>query len=113
MQIEPLPKKIHDKLKKAGVKKLQLCFEGGNDEGILNIEADPYEAMDDKLEQEIDEWVWNVYSYSGAGEGSPYGDNILYDLEENTQSWSEWYMSISEGTSTADKLEIKEDEDEE
>jgi hypothetical protein len=44
-----------------------------------------------KLTNDIENWAWDVYSYSGDGEGSDYGDDIVYDLVNKTVSTSEWF----------------------
>ena len=107
MNAEPLNKEIYNKAITMGITKITLNFSGGNDEGSLNVELTPYtdENGNDKneftrrfdmvsyskLTNDIENWAWDVYSYSGAGEGSDYGDDIVYDLVNKTVSTSEWF----------------------
>jgi hypothetical protein len=62
-----------------------------------------------QLEKMVDKWAWDVYSYSGAGAGSDYGDDIEYDLVNGTVSTSEWYTSRVEGGSKELALQIEAD----
>jgi hypothetical protein len=100
MQAQPLNKKIYEKALALGIVEINLNFQGGNDEGYLYVHC-LKEVTDDNgnvkkgsessLDAEIEEWAWTVYSYSGAGEGSDYGDNIVYDLKDKTITTQEWY----------------------
>lgn len=89
MEAKPFPKALYNKCLAAGIEVVELSFSGGDDNGYLSIhmEGGNYDA---ELESEIDDWAWKVYSYSGAGDGNDYGDNIRYDLlnaKITTQSW--------------------------
>lgn len=70
----------------------------------MNI--DPYNSNSDSLENEIENWAWEVYQYSGAGDGDDYGDDITYDLKEGTATSSNWYTSRYDGQSTEKDIEI-------
>lgn len=94
MNIEPLPRTIYDKAKNLGVDTITLKFSGGHDEGILNVETDPTNEPD--FIKEITDWAWSVYSYSGAGDGVDYGDNIAYNLRTNEVCHIEWYYEYNE-----------------
>lgn len=110
MTAKPLKKAIYDKAKELGIEAITLNFSGGNDEGYLDVEIQPYEDRTMEFVNEIEEWAWEVYDYSGAGEGYDYGDNISYDLKNGKVSTSEWYTSRQEGDTESDELEIaKED----
>jgi hypothetical protein len=115
MTAQPLSKKIYDKAKEYGVKKIHLNFAGGSDEGHLNVGLEPYELERDHRDfvNEIEDWVWNVYDYSGAGEGNDYGDDICYNLQTGRVTTSEWFTSRQEGDCGNEKLEIEEDEEDE
>lgn len=98
MNAEPLNKDIYNKAKELGVEQIILQFSGGSDEGFLNVEVigeDSHEYHYDQKArdfiQEIEDWAWDVYDYSGAGEGTDYGDNITYDLVKGKVSTEEWY----------------------
>jgi len=49
------------------------------------------------LESDIEEWAWQEYSYSGAGDGHDYGDDIEYNLETLMMTSSNWWMERTEG----------------
>jgi hypothetical protein len=105
MNAKPLSKEIYNKAKELGVEKIILQFSGGNDEGNLNIYLEPDWNQD--FANQVEDWAWEVYSYSGAGEGNDYGDNIEYDLKAGKVSTSEWYTSISNGDAYSSNLQIE------
>ncbi len=113
MQAQPLSKDIYNRAKKLGVEQIILQFSGGNDEGYLNVELvgeklDSEESY--KLQLDIDTWAWDNYDYSGAGDGSDYGDNIAYDLVKGKVSTEEWYHAPQIQKYPSSKLKIA-DED--
>ena len=107
MRAEPLKKELYAKAKELGVEKIILQFSGGNDEGNLNIDLEPEWNQD--FANQVEDWAWEVYSYSGAGDGSDYGDDITYDLVKNKVSTSEWYTSVERSSDEDDDIEIDED----
>ena len=115
MNAEPLNKKIYDKAKSLNIKEIRLEFSGGSDEGYLNVYFDynKYPTGEQAKEelsfiQEVEEWVWDAYKYNGAGDGSDYGDNIVYNLKEGTVSTEEWYTQRSYEPSNELELKIEE-----
>jgi hypothetical protein len=112
MKAEPLKKAIYDKAKELGITNILLKFSGGHDEGYLDVEFDDYKKYNQDFVNEIEEWAWEVYSYSGAGVGNEYGDNINYDIENNKVSTSEWHHVVEEGDSGEEELELAKDEKE-
>ena len=110
MNIEPLSKKIYDKAVSLGITQIELKFSGGSDEGYLNVYVNDEKGFSSntELEQEIEEWAWQAYGYSGAGDGSDYGDDVVYDLVEKTATASSWSMQRTEGDSEGAALEIAE-----
>jgi hypothetical protein len=107
MNIEPIPSQLYKRLVEAGVKNVQLSWSGGSDEGLLDViithESEgklPPEAWD--LQSVVDDWAWDVYSYSGAGDGNDYGDDIRYDLTTMKATHSEWYMSRCDSADTTE-----------
>jgi len=94
MKIHPLNKEIYNLALKLGVQKIELNFSGGSDEGYLDVVVYPFGTAnkENNLTTKIEEWAWNVYSYSGAGDGNDYGDDVVYDLEKKTVHSSEWSM---------------------
>lgn len=112
MKAEPLTKQIHTKAKELGIQNIILHFSGGSDEGYLDIEIIPYEKDIDGMAGMVEDWAWNVYDYSGAGEGSEYGDTIDYNLETGVVTTSEWYMTRQENEDEIAELEVTENEEE-
>ena len=110
MNIEPLSKKIYDKAVSLGITQIELKFSGGSDEGYLNVYVNGQEGFSSntEFEQEIEEWAWQAYGYSGAGDGNDYGDDVVYDLVEKTATASSWSMQRTEGDSEGAALEIAE-----
>ena len=110
MNIEPLSKKIYDKAVSLGITQIELKFSGGSDEGYLSVYVNGQEGFSSntEFEQEIEEWAWQAYGYSGAGDGSDYGDDVVYDLVEKTATASSWSMQRTEGDSEGAALEIAE-----
>ena len=94
LNIEPLPKEIFKKAQELGVEEIILRFQGGNDEGYLNVAVQPWNA---ELADEVEVWAWEKYSYNGAGDGSDYGDDITYDIVNKRASVQEWYTARREG----------------
>jgi hypothetical protein len=108
MEIQPLKKEIYDKAVAAGIKQIMLNFSGGNDEGCLYIST--YPDYNSAIAGEVESWAWEVYEYSGAGDGSEYGDEITYDLVNKKASSQEWYTSRVDGDYDSDDLVIDENE---
>jgi len=107
MNIEPLPKKIFDKALSLGITEIHLNFSGGNDEGYVNVNL--LGEYNQEFAEEIEEWVWETYDYSGAGDGSDYGDDVMYDLVNKTATSDSWYTCRTEGDSQRGDLEIAEE----
>jgi hypothetical protein len=115
MLVEPLSVDIYKMAMEAGVSEIHLEFSGGSDEGCLIIscvKADLAEAWTD-LDEKIEEWAWQVYEYSGAGDGNEYGDNIVYNLVEGTVTTQEWFHERSYGELEELPLVREEEEEEE
>lgn len=95
LQPRLLPKELFDKLRNSGITELNLEWEGGSDEGYLHInlrdDSGRWVRGSPDLIEEIDDWSWKTYQYSGAGDGNPYGDSMTYDLENRMVYISEWY----------------------
>lgn len=115
MQAEPLSKKIYDKAKELNIKEISLEFSGGSDEGYLYVNFDYNKDRTEEQKKaecqfygEVEEWAWDAYEYSGAGDGSDYGDNIVYDLDKGTVSTQEWYTRRNYDEPTEIKLETQE-----
>lgn len=104
MEAKPLSKNIYNKAKKLGVEQIVLEFSGGSDEGYLHVGLAP--EQNNNFAQEIEDWAWEVYSYSGAGDGSNYGDNITYDLVKGEVSTEEWYDAPQHQYYEPTKLEV-------
>jgi len=113
--IQPLKKELYNRAKALGITSIVLGFSGGSDEGYLNVTLYPWDQnkRDDyrELNADIENWAWEVYSYSGAGEGNDYGDDIIYDLENHTASCSEWYTARTEGETASEDLVFEKEEE--
>lgn len=112
--IQPLKKELYNRAKALGINKIILGFSGGSDEGYLNVTLLPWDQnkRDDfnDLNADIENWAWGVYSYSGAGDGSEYGDDIEYDLEKHTATCHEWYTARAEGETEREVLTFEQEE---
>lgn len=106
MEAKPLPKAIYDKAKELNIKTIKLAFSGGNDEGYLDVSLG--DVSNKEFAQEVENWAWNNYRYSGAGDGNDYGDDIVYDLENNKVTTSDWYTEpkVINGTPSTGELEV-------
>ena len=89
---KPLKKEIFDKARELGITQIQLGFQGGGDEGWVHVSCThPDDSwIDLEFEEEIETWVWQVYDYSGAGDGTDYGDDIKYDIENAVEENGTW-----------------------
>jgi hypothetical protein len=119
-----LPKAIFNRAVELGVKSITLNFRGGNDEGYLDVfivekkdqkQLKPAERKEGiyGLEMEIQKWADDAYDYSGAGDGTEYGDDVTYDLENMKASTSSWCMERVDGEETTGiDFKAEDDEDE-
>lgn len=112
MNAEPLNKEIYNKALKLGITKITLNFSGGSDEGCLSVDLTPWqgEPLSD-FANEIENWAWEIYSYSGAGDGSDYGDDIVYDLVNKKVTTSEWFTERRYDEGEEGSLTVAEDEE--
>ena len=114
MRAEPLKKELYNEAKEIGITSIHLDFSGGSDEGHLYVYAkhpDMNQAVEEvrlqihKLEGALEEWAWEVYEYSGAGDGTDYGDNITYNLAEGKVTTQEWASVAQMGEEDHDTLQ--------
>ena len=113
MEAEPLPRKIFDELKRQSIAELELQFSGGSDVGYLTVQFkdESGQIMDgdfDEFKEQVENWAWEVYDYSGAGCGSDFGDNIAYNVENNTVKTASWETTIKEWPPGEEDLTISE-----
>lgn len=116
MNAQPISKDILQKCIALGVTEFTLEFSGGSDEGNLYVaitpsqwdlpSGDPERPKLDALVTDIEKWAWDVYSYSGAGDGTDYGDNITYDIERMKVFTQEWMMQRVDGLRVPEKFEV-------
>lgn len=116
-ELKPLPKQIYDKALSLGIVELYLNLEGGNDEGMLDVDWLGNNEVPNKpglreLEKEIDDWFWKNHDYSGAGEGNPYGEDIMIDLKENKVHISGWYTTRVHGKQSTTELKLEKETEE-
>ena len=116
MDVQPLKKELYNEAKELGVTSIHLDFSGGNDEGHLYAYTKHHSGLDvteeqrlqiRKLEGALEEWAWEVYEYSGAGDGTDYGDNITYNLVEGKVTTQEWCHVEQLGEAYNDTLETR------
>lgn len=117
--VRPLPKNLFEKLVAAKIEKLSVHLEGGNDEGLINCALQPWpdsvecpeliKPVSDLLD-EVETWAFEAYSFSGAGDGTRYGDDIVYDLVNKTVTTTEWYEEVKSGPTENETLELEEEE---
>lgn len=111
-----LPKNLFDRAMKAGVTTIRLEFSGGNDEGYLDVVVEGGDNLmgkknDPKLDEDIQEWADDAYGYSGAGDGSAYGDTVIYDLVKMKVTTQEWMMQRKESPEEEGDLEVGSDDE--
>jgi hypothetical protein len=101
MDIKPIDKDLADKLKSEGVDRATLNFQGGDDSGYLTVDLEFAEEADKSydydLARQVEDWAWTVYRYNGAGDGTDYGDDVVYDFKANTVHHDGW-ISVKEYT---------------
>ena len=105
METKNLTKELYEKAVSLGVHEIGLHFSGGNDEGYLDVSMSP--SYDSDFSQKIEDWAWSVYDYNGAGDGSDYGDNIIYNLVNKTVISESWHTEKVIGGYQSDELEIE------
>lgn len=137
---QPLPKSLFDRAEELELATIGLHFSGGDDEGHLSVTTEPKKTNKyfkpindwkerDKLkgkakdafdgyrqkvwsfEGDVEEWAWTVYEYSGAGDGTDYGDNVIYRLSKKTAEYNDWYMEAKQGETHKTKFEVVKDEE--
>ena len=111
--MQPIKKELFEKLLAAGVESFILHWSGGDDQGYLSVTINYEDGRSDynsALYQEIEDWAYNAYCYSGAGDGTPYGDDYTYDIANRRVSHSEWSMVRQEIGNYSDKLDIDTDD---
>lgn len=118
MDAKPLPKEIYEKALRFGVREINLHFSGGDDQGYLNVTfvtgavAEPIESLEknfedfENFEGEIEDWAFQAYHYSGAGDGTEYGHDITYDLVNKRVTISEWESVRQYGENMEEKMEV-------
>lgn len=108
--IKPLTKELADKAQRLGIKSFELNFSGGSDEGYLDVSCDPY---DSDFCRDVEAWAWESYDYSGAGDGSEYGDSLVYDLVEKKVHVSDYFHQRCDQTHPDEPLLIGDEDPEE
>lgn len=112
IEVVNLSKEIYDKAISLGVTSITLYFMGGSDEAILEVGCVANNKENNSqirsFESEINEWAFDAYNYSGAGDGSDYGDDIKYDLVNNKVIVSSWFHQRVENDDVEMKMEIEE-----
>lgn len=112
MDTMPLRRDLYTRAIELGVRTIGITMEGGSDESYYTIDcqvpgrygdlSEEQRQVITKLEDDIEEWAYDAYGFSGAGDGSRYGDTITYNLVDNTVTNIEWayvYQENDQGTS--------------
>lgn len=92
IDIIPLPKSIYETAKKNGNTVIHLEFSGGSDEGYLEVNLEGG-TWDEDFEVEIRDWAYEAYAYNGGGDGTDFGDDVRYDIENNKVISTDWCMA--------------------
>jgi hypothetical protein len=101
-EVKPLDKDIYNRAKAAGITSILLMFEGGSDEGFLQVDAEYADAekpdnsavengRHESFLDDLYEWAEEAYAFDGNGDGSgPYGFDVTYNLENGLVSMETW-----------------------
>lgn len=137
-QIAPFPKRFMDIAEDLGIDKIKIAFQGGSDEGYIDVDCWSVTYFDESIEtgwnekgrfrpntdtlngkamldewynfeKEIDDWAWERYGYNGAGDGSDYGDRVVYHLDTGKVTYQEWGYEYVESDKWTSDLETKGD----
>ena len=110
---KPLTKELKEKLVGLGVDKFDVDWSGGCDEGYGDVSitwnkatervrsffgeyANPERTGREKEAYDLlYDWAIVKGWYSGAGDGTDYGDTFIYDLQAGTVEHTEWCMEQS------------------
>lgn len=108
--IPALDRELYAKLKNAGIVRVDLHWSGGNDEGYLYVNlfrsGSDLAVEDEGLIRAVEGWADDAFAYSGAGDGTAYGDDYIYDLAAHTVTHSEWYHQRVDGAAARGPLEL-------
>ena len=108
--MQPLNKNLYKDCISLGVEGFTVHLEGGSDEAYVTVYLalgnTPRTDAHNQLENALEEWVWDVFGYSGAGDGTSYGDDYVYNLLDKKVIHSEWWTSREEGPETEEELEL-------
>lgn len=108
-QIAPVPKELFELCKEECLCEVIISWVGGSDEGHVTVSAfkegednswhkamqmrnDVEQAAVQAIEDKFEEWAYE-HSYSGAGEGIPYGHDLTIDILNKTVKLDAWWMS--------------------
>jgi hypothetical protein len=105
-----LARELYAKLRGAGIIRVDINWSGGSDEGNLDVNLyrarEEYPVDDRTLSSAVEEWAYDAFDYSGAGDGNDYGDDYVYDLIAHTVTHSEWFHQRVEGDTAREPLEL-------
>ena len=107
-QFAPIPKELFELCEEECISEVIISWEGGSDEGYVTVKAwkeyeekswykasqersDVEKAVIEVIENKFEDWA-GEHSYSGAGEGSPYGHDLTIDILNKKMSAEHWYM---------------------
>jgi len=121
-EVKPLDRAIYNRAKAAGITSILLMFEGGSDEGFLQVDAEYADAeksdksavengLHESFLDDLYEWAEETYAFSGNGDGSgPYGFDVTYDLANGLVSIETWETSAVYDAAVVSALAINEED---
>jgi hypothetical protein len=104
-----ISKDLLECLQGAEITKVCLNFSGGSDQGYLDVSAETADGpvpQHDVILTEILNAAWRGFSYSGAGDGSDYGDDYTFDLIKKKIHHSSWFHAPTYTKSKPVKMDV-------
>ena len=108
-QIAPIPKELFELCEEECISEVIISWEGGSDEGYVSVTAwkeyeeknwykasqersDVEKAVIEVIENKFEDWA-GEHSYSGDGEGVPYGHDLTIDILNKNMRADQWHMA--------------------
>lgn len=105
-----MPRWMYDKLVEAEVGQLSIDFNGGGDEGFIEVDTDRDPDIDDDLKNEIVDWAEDNCEF-GGGDGNDHRLSFLYNIEDKTVTYQECYMDWVDGDDRHGGFMVAEEDD--
>lgn len=122
-----MSRELLEEAKRLGIETISVDLSGGSDEAFVDVSFDAgstddkeieraRSALEESVREVVEDTVCDKYGFSGAGEGTDYGDEYEYHINSGTITKREWsYRRVDE---EEEKIEMSvresesEDEDE-